>query len=104
MATWTAKCWLGQSAGYQQLEVQANTLSGTKQQLERVYGAEQIINLREVRNNSSGSSEGSFGGSVALIGLIAAGWAFMTFTPWILMTIGGGKLCGSLPTCHLPTA
>jgi hypothetical protein len=89
MATWTAKCWLGQSAGYQQLEVQANTLSGAKQQLERVYGAEQIINLREVRNSSSGSSEGSLGGTVGLIGLAAAAWFLYAFTPWILMLLGG---------------
>lgn len=95
MATWTAKCWLGQSAGYQQLEVQANTISGAKQQLERVYGAEQIINLHEVRNNSSGGSSGgssgSFEGSAVLIGLIAAGWAFMSFTPFILMGILGAS-------------
>jgi hypothetical protein len=92
MATWTAKCWLGQSAGYQQLEVQANTISGAKQQLERVYGAEQIINLRQVRNNSSGSSggsEGSFEGTVGLIGLVAAACVFYAFTPWILMLLGG---------------
>jgi hypothetical protein len=27
--------------------------------------------------------------TVGLVGLIAVGWAFMTFTPWILMTLGG---------------
>jgi hypothetical protein len=92
MATWKAECWLGSKAGRQTLEVQASSLNGAKEQLQRVYGAEQICNLREVRNNSSGSSggsEGSFEGSVALIGLIAAAWAFMSFTPWILMGLGG---------------
>jgi anti-sigma factor RsiW len=27
--------------------------------------------------------------TVGLIGLISVGWAFMTFTPWILMLLGG---------------
>ncbi len=92
MATWKAECWLGSKAGRQTLEVQANTLNGAKEQLQRVYGAEQICNLREVRNNSSGgsgSSESSFEGTVGLIGLVAAAWAFMSFTPWILMLLGG---------------
>lgn len=48
MATWQAQCWLGSAAGYQTLEVQANTYSGAEQQLRRIYGAEQIINLRQV--------------------------------------------------------
>jgi hypothetical protein len=39
--------------------------------------------------NSSGSDSSSVGGTVALIGLIAAGWAFVSFTPWILMGLGG---------------
>jgi hypothetical protein len=90
MATWRAKCWLGSSSGYQELEVQSNTLNGAKQQFERIYGAEQIINLREVRGDSNSSGSGlDFGGTVALIGLIAAGWAFVSFTPWILMGLGG---------------
>ena len=90
MATWRAKCWLGSSSGYQELEVQSNTLNGAKQQFERIYGAEQIINLREVRGDSNSSGSGlDFGGTVALIGLVAAGWAFITFTPWILMGLGG---------------
>ncbi len=92
MATWRAKCWLGTSVGYQELEVQANTLSGAKQQLERVYGAEQIINLHQVSNSSSSSGSSSSGdgsGAIALVGLIAAGWAFVSFTPWILMLLGG---------------
>jgi hypothetical protein len=57
MARWVAKCWLGSQAGYQECEVDAATIGGAKQQLQRIYGAEQIINLREVRG--SGSSGGS---------------------------------------------
>lgn len=48
MATWQAKCWLGSATGYQTLEVQANSFSGAEQQLKRIYGAQQIINLRRV--------------------------------------------------------
>lgn len=90
MPRFRAKCWLGSSSGYQELEVQSNTLNGAKEQFERIYGAEQIINLREVRgeSNSSGSSL-DFGGTVGLIGLVAAGWAFVSFTPWVLMGLGG---------------
>ena len=85
MGQWTAKCWLGSSSGYQQLTVKSNTWTGAKEQLERIYGAEQIINLEEVRgsNNTNSSSSGgdfylpSFGtivksiavGSVILWGL-----------------------------------
>src|SRR6056300_778905 len=90
MATWRAKCWLGSSSGYQELEVQSNTLYGAKEQFKRIYGAEQVINLREVRGgSSSGSGIGDISGTVALIGLIAVGWAFVSFTPWILMGLGG---------------
>lgn len=60
MATWRAKCWLGSAAGYQELEVQANTFQGAIEQFERVYGAEQIINARRVNDNNSGSSSTSF--------------------------------------------
>jgi len=50
----------------------------------------QNINLREVRSDSNSSGSGvDFGGTVGLIGLVAAGWAFFTFTPWILMCLGG---------------
>ena len=90
MATYRAKCWLGSSSGYQELEVQSNTVYGAKEQFQRIYGAEQVINIREVRGeSSSGSGVGDVSGIVALIGLIAAGWAFVSFTPWILMGLGG---------------
>ena len=53
MATWRAKCWLGSNSGFQQLEVQANTSYGAREQLQRIYGAQQVINLHQV-NNSNG--------------------------------------------------
>ena len=93
MATWRAKCWLGSSSGYQDLEVQSNTLNGAKEQFKRIYGAEQIINLREVRSRDSSSSgsgvDFSGAGGIGLIGLLIVGWAFVSFTPWILMGLGG---------------
>lgn len=55
MSTWKAECWLGSNAGRQTLEVQASTYIGAREQLERVYGATQITNLRKVES-SSGSS------------------------------------------------
>lgn len=65
----------------------------TKQQYKnsRIIGAEQIINLHEVRNNSTSSGSGApdVEGTVWLIGLIGLVWAFFTFTPWILMGLGG---------------
>ena len=71
MATWRAECWLGSSAGRQTLEVEAATSVGAKQQLERVYGAEQITNLREVR--SGGGSSFSAGDSEGLVWLLGIG-------------------------------
>jgi hypothetical protein len=71
MARWTAKCWLGSASGYQDLEVQSNTAHGAKEQLQRIYGAEQIINLRQVNEGSSssggGGSEFSFGAIAILV-------------------------------------
>jgi ABC-type Na+ efflux pump permease subunit len=85
MATWRAKCWLGSSSGYQDLEVQSNTLNGAKEQLERIYGAEQIINLREVRESrkSSSSSESS-DGSALLVGIVILFVAVVTWWYYII--------------------
>lgn len=69
MGVWRAQCWLGSESGYQELEVKANTWNGAKSQLERIYGAEQIINLHEV-NSASGSSDGAeVNGGLILFGL-----------------------------------
>lgn len=91
MATWKADVFVNSRVGRITTEVEAATFSGAKEQIYAKHGnVQQITNLRQV-NNSSGSSSISFdgGGTVALIGLIAAGWAFVSFTPWILMTVGG---------------
>lgn len=90
MPKYRAKCWLGSDSGYQELEVKSNTLYGAEEQFKRIYGAEQVINLREVRGGSNSSSSISdVGGTIGWIGLIAVGWMFFTFTPWVLMGLGG---------------
>lgn len=88
---WTAQCWMGSKSGYVDIEVTASTWGGAKEQLENIYGAQQIINLREVRSGSSGGGEGiSTSGGMALVGLLGAGALFLYFTPWVLMTLYGG--------------
>ena len=89
MARYRAKCWLGSSSGYQDLEVSANTRNGANEQLKNIYGAQQIINLREVHGDgSSGFSVGT-SGSVAIIGLVGAAAVWVYLTPWIMMTACG---------------
>ena len=93
MATYRAKCWLGSSSGYQDLEVKANTSVGAIEQFKRIYGADQVINVSQTRGGGSRSSSGDsgmgFGEIVTLTGFIGAIWVFFTFTPWILMGLGG---------------
>ena len=85
--TWRAKCWLGSSAGYQELEVKANTLNGARQQLERVYGAEQISNLHEVRSGDSSSfSIGDVDGTVTLIAIVVGIWLLVEYW-WIVVPV-----------------
>ena len=92
MATWRAEVFVNSRVGRINTEVEASTFSGAKEQIYAKHGdVQQIVNLREVRSNSfsSGGSSGDGSGALALIGLVAAAWAFMSFTPWILMGLGG---------------
>jgi hypothetical protein len=103
MATWKADVFVNSQVGRITTEVQASTFGGAQQQIYAKHGdVQQITNLREVRsvNSSSSSSSSDIGGTVALVGLIAAGWAFVSFTPWILMGLGGalGTWVGQLTT------
>ena len=88
MATYRAKCWLGSSSGYQELEVQSSTLHGAKEQFERIYGAEQVINLHEVRSNRSSSSSDStdIGGYLALGAVLFGIWLLVEYW-WIVLPI-----------------
>ena len=89
MATYRAKCWLGSASGYQELEVQSNTLNGAKEQFERIYGAEQIINLREVRSGGSSSSSDTDVGGYLILGAILFGiWLVVEYW-WIVVPIAG---------------
>ena len=93
MATWKAEVFVNSRVGRINTEVEAATFSGAKEQIYAKHGdVQQIVNLRQVSSGGSSSGSGSsldFGGTVALIGLVAAGWAFVSFTPWILMGLGG---------------
>ena len=87
MATYRAKCWLGSSSGYQELEVQSNTLQGAEEQFQRIYGAEQIINLREVRSGSStSSSSGDVGGYLVLGAILFGIWLLVEYW-WIVVPV-----------------
>ena len=85
MATWRAKCWLGSSSGYQELEVQSNTIQGENDQFERIYGAEQVVNLRKVGSGSSSSSEiGDVGGYVIIGAVLFGIWLLVEYW-WIVV-------------------
>lgn len=86
---WIASCWMGSKSGYVDIEVGASSLAGAKEQLQNIYGAQQIINLREVRGDSGGGIEMPSGGGVWLVGLLGGAALLLYFTPWVLMTIYG---------------
>jgi hypothetical protein len=88
MATYRAKCWLGSASGYQELEVQSSTLNGAKEQFERIYGAEQVINLHEVRSSrsSSSSDSGDIGGYLVLGAVLFGIWLLVEYW-WIVVPI-----------------
>jgi hypothetical protein len=72
---------MGSSSGYVDLEVSAATLNGAKEQLQSIYGAQQIINLREISNRGGGSSSSDSGAMMGLA-LIAGGiYLLVTFWP-----------------------
>jgi hypothetical protein len=79
MATWRAECWLGSSAGRQTLEVEASTSNGAKQQFERVYGAQQITNLRQVNSGGSSFSSGDTEGFIWLGGIAFLLYLLVTY-------------------------
>ena len=88
---YTAKCWMGQKSGYVDMEVGASTSGGAREQLINVYGAETVVNLREVREGSGGGGLDFSGGSGGtwLVGLLGGGALLLYFTPWVLMAAYG---------------
>jgi hypothetical protein len=108
MAKWQAECWLGSSVGMQTLEVNANTASGADQSLRRIYGAERVINLKQIESDSEIFSKkfygnnNNLGASSTIFGLIVILALIITFLPWVTMFLGGafgawtsGKILGS---------
>ena len=92
MALWTAEVFVNSNVGRITTEVEAATPYGAKEQIYAKHGkVQQIVNLRQVSRNSSSSSDGDFSieGIGTLIGIGFAIWLFMTFTPIVLMSIGG---------------
>lgn len=70
---WSAEVFVDSKTGTIHPTVEANTIQGAKQQIERIYGpVTQIVNLREVpRNRGGGGSSSSEGGGLgALLGLV----------------------------------
>ena len=88
---YTAKCWMGQKSGYVDIEVGASTSGGAREQLINVYGAESVVNLREIRGDGGGGGLDFSGGSGGtwLVGLLGGGALLLYFTPWVLMTAYG---------------
>ena len=88
---WTGKCWMGQKSGYVDMEVGASTSGGAREQLINVYGAESVVNLREIRESSGGSALNFSGGSGGtwLVGLLGGGALLLYFTPLVLMAAYG---------------
>ena len=88
---WTGKCWMGQKSGYVDIEVGASTSGGAREQLINVYGAESVVNLREIREGSGGGGLDFSGGSGGtwLVGLLGGAALLLYLTPWVLMTAYG---------------
>jgi len=84
MAIWRAKCWLGSENGYQDLEVKSNTIHGADHQFRSIYGATQVINIREVRSGGSSSSGSS--GSVGLIIAVLAIGGWLMWEAWKIVS------------------
>jgi hypothetical protein len=82
---------MGQKSGYVDIEVGASTSGGAREQLINVYGAETVVNLREIREGSGGGGLDFSGGSGGtwLVGLLGGGALLLYFTPWVLMTAYG---------------
>ena len=93
MATWKADIKTTPTVSIYSVTVEAGAAYVAREEIERLYSPIFVRNLHQISRNSPSSSgdsdSSSAGGAVALIGLIAAGWAFMSFTPWILMGLGG---------------
>jgi len=92
MATWRAEIKVTNTGSYFPVTVEAGASYVAKETIQHIYSPISIRNLHQVSNRSSSNpaaSEASMNATVALIGIIAVAWVFMSFTPWILMGLGG---------------
>ena len=90
MATWKADIKTTSTGSIYSVTVEAGASYVAKQEIERLYRPIFIQNLRQVHNDSGSSSDVSGGASVVGVGLLAACFAFVYFTPWVLMFLLGG--------------
>jgi len=86
MAIWEGDAWLGSASGRQKVRVKSNTFHGAKEQIERIYGATSIHNLREVRSSSSSGSGSDFspGDIFGLVIFLGAIYLFVEYWKFIL--------------------
>lgn len=84
---------MGSASGYVDIEVSAATYQGAKEQLERVYGATQIINLRQIPNTNTSSSSGSGDDGSGILALaVIGGGIYLLVTFWPVF-VGLAILC-----------
>jgi hypothetical protein len=92
MAKWQAEIKVTNTGSYFPVTVEAGASYAAKETIQHIYDPISIRNLHQISSRSSSSSSSSDfdgAGAIGLVGLIAAGWLLMTFTPWILMLLGG---------------
>ena len=88
MPRYRAQAYMGPSIGTQTVEVDSASIGGATDQMKRIYGAQQIIGIHEVRQNRNNNTEHSASsgpGSLLLIALVAS----IFWAPWIFMAVGG---------------
>jgi hypothetical protein len=81
---------MGSSSGYVDIEVSAATSNGAKEQLQNVYGAQQIVNLREIGRSNGLTSSSSSSDSGGLLSLCAIGFVIYLLVNYWMIALGIG--------------
>lgn len=91
MALYRAEIKVSPTGTFFPVEVESGASYTAKEAIQHIYQPLSIKNLRQVSRSSSSSSDGDF--SIAatggLIGIAFILWLFATYTPLVLMAIGG---------------